>query len=113
MSLVTVANDNTAQANDINQIINVLQQPSGGQETGKYRIEGWGSANLDAIAVHVFSLSRVSTPVSVSIDTADQSPTGMSTPGASHQNSSGFHISCGATGATTDAFAGGNFTIQY
>ena len=90
-----------------------LCRPSGGAETGKY----WQQGNAYTAAQTVCwvpSLSRNATPVSVSIDTADQAPSGGSgTPATFNLTSGGFHTSAQTTGATTNAYAGGNYTINY
>lgn len=114
MALTIVTNGNTAQANDLNQVINILQQPSGGQEKGRYWLAGWANAANNIISFYVCSQSRNSTPVSASIDTADQAPTaGLGTPTAVHLTNGGFQVSDQATGATAGSFCGGNYTIQF
>lgn len=113
MSLNTVANGNTLFANDINQLVNVLQQPSGGQEKGSYFLHGWGGASGDTLAGWFPSLSRGTTPVSVSIDTSIQVASNVNAPATANLNATGFQVFTGTTGATTNAQVGGNSTIQY
>lgn len=116
MSLTTVVSGNVIQAGDINQLVNVLKQPSGGTETGKYFMAGPVYANGAVVAEYVGSLSRGSVPVSVAVDTADQAPTGgMSGSVSTAQlSASGFQVfSLTTTGPNVNARCGGNYTISY
>lgn len=115
MALYTVSNGNTANAADLNQIINVLQQPTGGTETGKYVLGGSPYTSNAVISTNINTLSRNATPVSVSIDTSAQAPAGgMGTVSTGFLTSSGLQIYClNATGPSTNARASGNFTVQY
>ena len=113
MSLSTVSNGAVISHNDIDQIINVLQQPSGGQEKRKYHLAGNSYANLGWVSLYVRSLSSNSTPVSVSIDTADTAPTNIGTPAALQQTASGFQVHGQTSAAQVSCNAGGNYTLQY
>lgn len=113
MALTTVANGNTAQANDLNQAINVLQQPSGGQEKGEYFFSQGCHASGDFVSIFYPSLSRVSVPVSASIDTAFQSPSNCNAPGTNKLSANGVQVNTTSTGATGNATVGGNLTIQF
>ena len=98
----------------LNNIENVFVQPSGGTELGKYWLEGNAYVVGAYVTCFIPSLSRGATPVSVSIDTADQSVVGMNAPGTYNLTSSGFHISANANGgAQTNMYCGGNTTIHY
>jgi len=101
---------------DINQLVNVLQRASGQTEAGKYFIAGSVYANGAVISVYVPSLSRNATPVSVTLDTADQAPTGGVTGGATTilTGNAGFlAYSLSTTGPNVNARMAGNYTIQY
>jgi hypothetical protein len=109
MSLPAV-NGNTIQAADLYQ----LCRPSGGSETGKYYLQGGGNAAGWVVSNYIPSLSRAATPVSVSIDTADQAPAANAgTPAAAQLTASGFQVSFACTAASNTARAGGNYTISY
>lgn len=116
MALTIVVTGATINASDLNQTINVLQQPSGGQEKGKYFMAGPVYANGAVVAEYVGSLSRGATPLSVTIDEADQAHTGglNATPTTAQLTASGFQVfSLSTTGPNVNARAGGGYTIQY
>ncbi len=113
MTLNVVTTGNTVLAADINQLVNVLQQQSGSTEVGKYYLAGWGGTTGDKIMCCITSLSRNSTPVSVTIDTAIVSPTNVTSPITTHLTSCGFAIETTTTGATVNGGCGGNYTLQY
>lgn len=100
-------------ASFLNNIEQVFQQPSGGTETGKYFFEGNASSSGGVIGTWVVSISRTTVPVSVTIDTADTSPVGVSSVSVQAAKHSGFFVSGGATGSTNTGRAGGNYTIQF
>jgi hypothetical protein len=113
MSLNTVANGNTIFAADINQLVNVLQQPSGGQEKGYYYLNGWGTASGDVFGYGVPLESRNATPVSVSVDTSVQAATNVVAPATNALTSSGFHVFTNTTGVNANGYVGGIYTVQY
>lgn len=113
MSLVTVTNGNTADASDINQLVNVLQQPSGGQDKGVYYVNGWASTNNQSIAAWVAARSRTSSPISVTIDTAIAGPNAVAAPNTNALDGNGFHVFAKSSGANSDCYVAGNYTIQY
>lgn len=109
MALPAVAG-NSIYASDLYQ----LCQPSGGQEKGKYWLEGNSYASGADITYYLSSQSRNATPVSVSIDTADRVPTtNLNAPAAANLTASGFHISASTTATSLNEFCGGNYTIQF
>lgn len=109
MALPAVAGA-TIYASDLYQ----LCQPSGGQEKGKYWLEGSGYVSGADITMFMPSQSRNATPVSVTIDTADQAPSShLNAPSTASLTSGGFHISASVTAVTPNEFCGGNYTIQY
>ena len=115
-NLYTVALNQTIEPTDINQAVNVLQQPSGGTETGNYFLAGPVYANGAVVSEYVNSRSRGSVPVSVSIDESTLAHTGgmNATPSTGQLTSGGFQIySLNTTGPNVNARAGGAFTIQY
>lgn len=112
MSLNTVTTGNTVLAADINQLVNVLQAPSGATETGKYFAQGGTNASGWVVAVWVQSQSRTSVPVSVTFDTST-ALVGLSGASTSQLGSTGFLVGAGGTGVSNTARMGGNYTIQY
>ena len=113
MALSPVTTGNTILASDINQLVNVLQRASGQTETGSYWFELAAFQTNANEGVWVPSLSRGSTPVSVSIDTSITSPAGYNSPTTSQLNANGFWVGASATGSSNTCRVGGNYTIQY
>lgn len=113
MGLTTVTNGNTAQANDLNQVINILQQPSGGQEKGQYYLNGWGNASGDYISYWLSSLTRVAVPISVSIDTSIDISPNLNSPNTGHLSANGFQVNATLKAASVNEHCGGNYTIQF
>ena len=113
MSLYTVSSGTTINAQDINQVVNVLQQQSGGQEIGVYFIAGCPFESSAVVAQYVNTISRGSAPVSVTIDTSRQSPISLNAPTTNILSRSGFQVYAFATGSANNARVGGNYTVQY
>ncbi len=114
MSLYLIVNGNQSTATDVNQIIDVLQQPSGGQETGQYYLQGGAGGSGWTVSNWIVSLSRNATPASVSINTSTQSPAANAgTPSTPILYTSGFQVTFLTTGSTNTARAGGGWTIQF
>lgn len=115
MALYTVATGNTINALDVNQIVNVLQKPSGATEAGKYFLGASIYTNGALASMYVLTLSRNATPVSVSIDTLDQAPVGgMGAMATANLTQGGFQLySLSGTTQGVNARAGGNWTVQY
>lgn len=90
-----------------------LAQPSGGQEIGGYYISTWGNAGNDVFGYFVSSVSRNSTPVSVSVDQSYNAASGVNAPSTNTLKSTGFHVYTGTTGVTTNANVGGQYTLQF
>ena len=112
-SLNPVSTGNTILAADINQLIYVLQRPSGQTEVGSYFLTGVGTSGITGLGGWVPSQSRNATPVSVTIDTSLQSPTNCNTPNTFHLGQNGFQLATQYTSSTSAANVGGNYTIQY
>ena len=113
MSLHTVTVGGTIQAGDVNQFTNVLQEPSGGTQAGKYWLAGASYVKNALISQYIESLSRGATPVSVSIDTADNAPSHMGSPSTDNLTGNGFQVFAFSTGVFTSCNAAGNFTINF
>jgi len=113
MALYLVTPRSTILAADANQLINILQQPSGGQEIGKYQCQGNSYISGGFISYFAQSLSRVSVPVSATLDTTDQAPTNVNTPTTPGFTSGGFRIHETTTGITASGKAGGGYVLQY
>lgn len=113
-TIAYVANGQTIQANDIDQAILALQQSSGGQDAGHYYLAGAGYTSGAMDMTYVPSKSRGTTPVSVSIDTSDNSGSGyLAAPATNFLKSYGFQIYANTNGAQSNAQVGGKYTIQY
>ncbi len=97
----------------LNAVENVLEQPSGGTETGKYYLNGSGYAAAAKVGTYTCSLSRTAVPVSVVIDTADVAPTNTSGSAASVLSANGFLVNCAASGVATNVSAAGNYTVTW
>ena len=98
----------------LNNLENVLEQPSGGSELGKYVCAGnWAGSGSGFFSTYIPSLSRTAVPVSVTIDTADQSPSGGAiAPSTDRLSSSGFHIYSSMTNGNNGSMAG-NWTLNF
>lgn len=100
----------------LNALENVLEQPSGGSETGKYFIAGNIGVANGIVSQYMPSLSRTSVPVSVVIDEVDVPHTGgmNATPVTAQLSANGFQVySLSTTVSSTNARAGGNYTLNY
>lgn len=102
-------NGNTIQASDMYQ----LAQPSGGQEHGKYWLANAAYASGAILSQYMQSESKGSTPVSVSIDTADHAASGVGAPGTANLSQYGFQVYAAATAANLAPNVAGNSTIQF
>ena len=115
MALTTVVTGGQINANDINQLVNVLQRSSGQSEVGHYRLAG-GAYAISAVVSHwVNTLSRGSTPVSLTIDTLDGTPSNLNAPSAplGNANAGGFLIFATASAANGNCNCAGNWTANY
>jgi hypothetical protein len=97
----------------LNALENVLEQPSGGTETGKYYILQAGYINAAQTSMYVVSISRTAVPVSVVIDEADVAHTNVAAAVATLQTANGFLVSTQSTGVTTNERVAGNYTLTY
>jgi|SRR5579875_711923 len=114
MALYQVQTGYYINASDINQLVQILQRPSGSQETGKYFLTDHATASSQSFGAYVGSLSRGSTPGgSVALDTADQAPLSCAQPAADYLSASGFRVSSSSTSAANTVAVGGNYTINY
>jgi hypothetical protein len=114
MPLYQVSTGVFINANDVNQVVNVLYRPTGQQETGKYFLTSNASASSQAFGDYVGSISRGSTPSgSVSIDTSDQTPSNCASPTADHLSANGFRVFSTSTGSANTVVCGGAYTITY
>ncbi len=97
----------------LNKVEAVLSRPSGDTETGKYQLNGNSYVSGGIISEYHSSISRSATPTSVTIDTADYSPSVCSTPVTDNISSNGFHIKTTTTAITANANVGGNTVIHF
>ena len=101
-------------ASDINQLVVILQRPVGTQENGKYFLTQSSTGASQAFGEYVNSLSRGSTPSgSVTIDTADQTPSGCAAPTTDQLTANGFRVYSTSTGTANTVVVGGNYSIAY
>jgi len=102
-------------ASFLNNVEQVFKQPSGGAESGHYFLAGPVPSAGAVISAYIPTLSRTTVPVSVSFDTADMAATGgMGTINTGNLTSGGFQIWCtNGTNGSTNARAGGNWTVSY
>jgi hypothetical protein len=113
MALYTVSSGQTINAADINQLVNVLQCPSGSQEAGQYFIVDWANSSNEFFGQWISTRSRGSTPVSVSVDTSLGLSGNANPPSTNHLGSSGFQLYTSSTSASNNIGFGGNWTVQY
>jgi hypothetical protein len=114
MSLTLVVAGNQINAADLNQTINVLQQPSGGHENAKYWIAGWANASGDLVSQYYPSISRGSTPASITTDEADNAHANCNAISSDHLTQYGVHIYTTSTGAIANGCnVAGNLTYNY
>ena len=115
MSLTAPSAGDTLYPSMVNTILNILQQPAGGQDTGNYFISGnsYSSSGLFQSA-YIVSRSRGSTPVSISLGTVTSGPSKLNSPatGALTQGGAQIYASGNAVSAT-NVFVGGPYTFQY
>ncbi len=112
MALNTVTTGNTVLASDVNQLVNVLQRASGQTEAGRYHFVTSAYANTAAVGGYADSLTRVSTPVSVSIDTSD-GLSNIGSVGTANLTASGFTYQGSGSGPNLNVSGGGSYTIQF
>ncbi len=114
MSLTRPATGNTITAGHVDQLVDVLQRSSGQSEAGKYFLFSGGYQSGWECSQYIVTLSRGVSPVSVSIDTADQSPTqAANSPTTSNLTSNGFVVGYTVQGLTNTSRAGGNWTVNF
>ena len=112
MSLYTVSTGTTINATDVNQLVNVLQQPSGGSESQTIGLVELGAYQTNAnVSQWIGSRSLGSVPVSASL--SGTSSTSMNAIGTANLNSSGVNIGSGASGGSNTARFGTTVTFQY
>lgn len=114
MALSTVTTGNVILAADVNQLVFVLQRQSGQTETGKYYLEAGLYTTGAFLGQYMSSLSRVSVPVSVTIDEADVAHTNNANAASTQSlTANGFQVHCNSSAANTDAKVAGNTTINF
>lgn len=114
MPLTPYSAGDTFNSNTINQFVNILLEPSGGQETGHYEIEGPPyTASGSFLSGPVVTLSRVSVPVSASVDSSDDSGAKLNAPTTGHLTAGAMQIYAQANATGTTGHVGGLFTVQY
>lgn len=113
MALYTVVNGNTINSQDINQVVNDLQRPAGTQETGNYLIAGSGFSG-NVVSTWVVFRSRVSSPVSVAVDTSVAAPSGnLNSPSTAFITSTGCQITANQNANNASSRCAGVYTVSY
>lgn len=113
MAFTTVVTGQTIQTADFTQFTQVLNRVPGQTETGHYMVAGNSYATNAVVATYITSRSRGPVPVSVSINTADQTPSGINTPTTQFLSYAGVLIKATGTGVSSSVNAGGVYTITY
>jgi hypothetical protein len=115
LPLNTVTTGNTILAQDLNQVINVLQRAAGQTEVGKYFLRGSAYAVNANMGNYMPTHSQGATPVSVSVDEADQGHlAGNANPAATgNLTQYGFLVYSSGSVVGTLWTVGGNWTVQY
>jgi hypothetical protein len=113
MALSTVTIGETLSNTLINQLVNVLEQPSGGQELGHYKIQGSSYSSSAYISANLVTLSRNATPVSLGVTTVDQVPSNIASPSTGHLTAGGGQIYGQATTSAQACGVAGTYTMQY
>lgn len=114
MALTTPITGGQINASDVAQLVAVLQRPASSTETGKYIVNGNSYVDQGIVSTYIASLSRGAAPVSVTVDTADLAPFGMSASAITNRlTAGGFQVYGRSTGAQITCGFGGNYTIQY
>lgn len=111
MALYTVSSGSVINAQDVNQLVNRLQQGSGGTETQTVFVE---MAPWDAgatVGQWMQTQSQGSTPVSVAY--SGTSLAGVGSLSTQQLGTSGFFVSGAATGASNTARFSTTWTVQY
>jgi hypothetical protein len=114
MPLTPYSAGDTFNSNTINQFVNILLEPSGGQETGHYEIEGpVYTASGSFLSGPIVTLSRVSVPVSASVDSSDDSGAKLNAPTTGHLTAGAMQIYAATNSTGTTGHVGGVYTCQY
>lgn len=115
MALYQVLLNQNIEPQDINQSVNILQQPSGGTESGTFEVAGGTGAAGWTLSCYIASRSRGSTPLSVTINTPyTDGPNAVNTPmSVSHLDANGVQIWTTSNAANVNCHVGSTFTWQY
>jgi hypothetical protein len=104
----------TFTAETLNQAIRILQQPPGGQELGHYKIQANSYSGTGVVvSCNLITLSRNSTPVSLSVDTSDGALQNMTGPNVNHLTQGGAQVYGNTSGAFLAVSVAGKHTMQY
>jgi hypothetical protein len=113
MPLSTIVNGQLSDASQLDQVINTLQQQAGATESRNYFLFGSSYTNGATISISQSFLSSVTTPVSASLNTAIQTPTGIASLTTAHLSASGMQIWAISTGTGVNVGAAGAYTVQF
>lgn len=113
-ALYTVSAGQTAEPLDINQLVNVLQEPSGGTESGSFFVAGPITGNGYVISSYLQLRSRVSSPISISTTVTSNSGGAAASITPNHLDSNGFQLYTLNTTATSgNGNVGGTYVVQF
>lgn len=113
MTLYRPTSGTVINAQDIVQVVAVLLRGSGEVETGKYWINFGASASGYFGSHYTHTLSQGATPVSVTVDAADQAATNCNNLGTDHLTANGFLTTVQSTITSGNCRVGGNYSVQY
>jgi hypothetical protein len=115
MSLYTVSSGQVINANDINQLVNVLQVPSGGSEVWQYFLAGLSYVTNDVISNWITTRNHGTAPSSVTLDHTIQTSVGFNSFQAGNIQGNGFQAYGGADGTAPyyDCRVAGNYTAAF
>jgi hypothetical protein len=115
MSLYTVSSGQVINANDINQLVNALQVPSGGSEVWQYFLAGLSNAQTDVISNWITTRNHGTAPSSVTLDHSILSPIGYSSYAAGNLQGSGFQAFgyADSSAPNHNCHVGGNYTAAF
>ena len=113
MPLNLVTTGNTILASDVNQLVNVLQRQSGQSESGHYFIDMQTYTTGAHMMCYYPSLSRVTVPVSATVDESDQAHNTCNAAATAHLTVGGVLITTTGTATNVGGIVGGVITINY
>jgi hypothetical protein len=97
----------------LNAVEAVLEQPSGGVETGKYFLNSGSSVSGFQFGTYTCSLSRTAVPVSAVVDAADVGASNCVGGATSSLSANGFMVNTSSNAVNTNCRVAGNYTLSF